>query len=90
MDVTYVNTAQIQTQISSSQEGDFFITGSKEEVTPVDDYVTASTDLVQEKPAPEKLCFLKRIWLFPKMTVEANIGYGLRQKKIQNHIFAGR
>lgn len=50
MEVTYANAAQIQTQISTSQEGDFFIAGSKEEVTPIDDYVAASKDLVKHIP----------------------------------------
>lgn len=50
MEVTYANAAQIQTQISTSQEGDFFIAGSKEEVEPVNDYVISSTDLVKHIP----------------------------------------
>lgn len=50
MNVTYANAAQIQTQIQQSQEGDFFIAGSAEEVKPVSDYVTGSVDLVKHIP----------------------------------------
>lgn len=50
MNVTYVNAAQIQTQIQESQEGDFFIAGSKEELKPVDEFVTSSEDLVKHIP----------------------------------------
>lgn len=50
MNVTYANAAQIQTQISESKEGDFFIAGSDEEVKPVKDYVESSVDLVKHIP----------------------------------------
>jgi len=48
--VTYANAAQIQTQINTAQEGDFFIAGSKEEVKPIEDLVASSKDLVQHVP----------------------------------------
>lgn len=50
MNVTYANAAQIQTQIQESQEGDFFIAGSAEELKPVADYVSDSVDLVKHIP----------------------------------------
>ena len=50
MNVTYANAAQIQTQIRESQEGDFFIAGSKEELKPVEEFVTSSEDLVKHIP----------------------------------------
>ena len=50
MNVTYANAAQIQTQIQESQEGDFFIAGSKEELKPVEKFVTSSEDLVKHIP----------------------------------------
>ena len=42
MNVTYANAAQIQTQIQESQEGDIFIAGSKEELKPVEEFLTTS------------------------------------------------
>ncbi len=50
MEVTYANAAQIQTQINTTQEGDFFIAGSADELQPVSDMVTSSTDLVKHIP----------------------------------------
>ena len=50
MNVTYANAAQIQTQIQESQEGDFFIAVSKEELKPVEEFVTSSEDLVKHIP----------------------------------------
>ena len=50
MNVSFANAAQIQTQIQESQEGDFFIAGSNEEVKPVEEYVTSSVDLVKHIP----------------------------------------
>ena len=50
MNVTYANAAQIQTQIKESQAGDFFISGSSEELNPVSDYVLESVDLVKHIP----------------------------------------
>lgn len=50
MNVTYANAAQIQTQITQSQEGAFFIAGSADEVKPVEEYVVSSTDLVKHIP----------------------------------------
>lgn len=50
MNVTYANAAQIQTQITESKEGDFFIAGSAEEVKPVKDDVSNSVDLVKHIP----------------------------------------
>ena len=48
--VTYGNAAQIHTQISTTEEGDFFIAGSEEEVKPVEDFVLSSKDLVEHIP----------------------------------------
>lgn len=50
MEVTYANAAQIQSQIKTTEEGDFFIAGSAEETKPVADYVASSTDLVKHIP----------------------------------------
>ncbi|KPU42915.1 putative binding protein precursor [Oxobacter pfennigii] len=50
MEVTYGNAAQIQTQINTSKEGDLFIAGSADELQPVKDAVTQSTDLVKHIP----------------------------------------
>lgn len=50
MNVTYANAAQIQTQINTTGEGDFFIAGSKEELKPVEAAVASSEDLVKHIP----------------------------------------
>lgn len=50
VNVTYANAAQIQTQISTTREGAFFITGSAEEVKPVSEFVTESVNLVKHIP----------------------------------------
>lgn len=50
MNVTYANAAQIQTQIQTAQEGDFFIAGAADEVKPVSDYVSGSVNLVKHIP----------------------------------------
>ena len=50
VEVTYANAAQIQTQINTAQEGDFFIAGSEAEVKPVADMVESSTPLVRHIP----------------------------------------
>ena len=50
VNVTFANAAQIQTQIQESQQGDFFIAGSAEEVKPISDFVTQSKDLVKHVP----------------------------------------
>ncbi len=50
VEVTYANAAQIQTQINTTQEGDFFIAGSAEELKPVSESVASSTDLVKHIP----------------------------------------
>ncbi len=50
MNVTYANAAQIQTQIKTTEEGDFFIAGSADELKPVESYVASSTDLVKHIP----------------------------------------
>lgn len=50
MNVTYANAAQIQTQIKTTNEGDMFIAGSKEEVKPVEESVDKSIDLVKHIP----------------------------------------
>ena len=50
VEVTYANAAQIQTQINTAQEGDFFIAGSEQEVKPVAELVEDSTPLVRHIP----------------------------------------
>ena len=50
MSVTFANAAQIQTQISTAQEGAFFIAGAEGEVKPVEEYVASSTKLVKHIP----------------------------------------
>lgn len=50
MNVTFANAAQIQTQIDTTKEGDFFIAGSAEELKPVEQYVQESEDLVKHIP----------------------------------------
>lgn len=50
MHVTYGNAAQSHTQINKSQEGDFFIAGSDQEVKPVEEFVLSSKDLVEHIP----------------------------------------
>ena len=49
-EVTYANAAQIQTQINTTESGDFFISGSAEELKPVEGFVKSSTDLVKHIP----------------------------------------
>ena len=50
MNVQYANAAQIQSQISTAEEGDMFIAGSEEELKPVADYVSGSKQLVKHIP----------------------------------------
>ena len=50
MNVQYANAAQIQSQITTSEEGDMFIAGSVEELKPVEDYVAAQKQLVKHIP----------------------------------------
>lgn len=50
MEVVYANAAQSQNQIKTSGEGDLFIAGSADELTPVKDVVTESKDLVKHIP----------------------------------------
>ncbi len=50
MNITFANAAQIQTQINTTKEGDFFIAGSADELQPVKDLVATSTDLVKHIP----------------------------------------
>lgn len=50
VEVTYANAAQIQTQINTAKEGDFFIAGSEQEVKPVAELVESSTPLVRHIP----------------------------------------
>lgn len=50
MNVTYANAGQIQAQIKTSEEGDFFIAGSADELKPVSDYVVSQKDLVKHIP----------------------------------------
>ena len=48
--VTYGNAAQIHTQINTTEEGDFFVAGSEQEVKPIEDFVLSSKDLVEHIP----------------------------------------
>lgn len=50
MEVTYANAGQIQAQIRTAQEGDFFIAGAVEELKPVEAWVSARRDLVRHIP----------------------------------------
>ena len=50
MNVTFANAAQIQTLITTTETGDFFIAGSADELKPVADYVAQQTDLVKHIP----------------------------------------
>ncbi|MEE8721559.1 MAG: molybdate ABC transporter substrate-binding protein [Eggerthellaceae bacterium] len=50
MNVTYANSAQIQTQIRTTGEGDFWIAGSVEELNKVSDYVESQANLVRHIP----------------------------------------
>ncbi|KNZ43484.1 molybdate ABC transporter substrate-binding protein [Acetobacterium bakii] len=50
MEVVYANAAQLQNQILTTGEGDLFIAGSADELTPVKDSVTESKDLVKHVP----------------------------------------
>lgn len=50
MNVTYANAAQIQTQINTTSEGDFFIAGSTDELTPVEGMVASREELVKHIP----------------------------------------
>ena len=50
MNITFANAAQIQTQIDTTKEGDFFIAGSAEELKPVEQYVQESESLVKHIP----------------------------------------
>ena len=50
MEISYANAAQIQTQINTAQEGDFFIAGSPVEVKPVEAFAESSSPLVKHIP----------------------------------------
>jgi molybdate transport system substrate-binding protein len=50
MEVVYANAAQIQTQIKTTEEGDLFIAGSAEELTPVEEFVSDRKELVKHIP----------------------------------------
>lgn len=50
MNVTFANAAQIQTQINTTGEGDYFIAGSTDELKPVEDSVAVNTPLVKHIP----------------------------------------
>ncbi len=50
MNVSYANAGQIQSQISTSNEGDFFIAGAAEELKPIEKFVAGKTDLVKHIP----------------------------------------
>ncbi len=50
MNITFANAAQIQTQIQTTEQGDFFIAGSADELKPVEKYVQQSEDLVKHIP----------------------------------------
>ncbi len=49
-EIDATDAAQIQTQITTTNEGDFFIAGSKEELKPVEGSVASSEDLVKHIP----------------------------------------
>lgn len=50
MNVTYANAGQIQSQITTSEEGDMFVAGSGDELKPVESYVAEQKDLVKHIP----------------------------------------
>ncbi len=50
MNVSFANAAQIQTQISTAQEGAFFIAGAQGEVKPIEEFVSGSVKLVKHIP----------------------------------------
>lgn len=50
VNVVFANAAQIQTQINTSEEGDLFIAGSKDELAPIEGAVTESKELVKHIP----------------------------------------
>ena len=50
MNITFANAAQIQTQIQTTNEGDFFIAGSADELKPIEEFVEQSEDLVKHIP----------------------------------------
>ena len=50
MNVTYANAGQIQSQITTSEEGDLFIAGSGDELKPVESYVEGKKELVKHIP----------------------------------------
>ncbi|MFA9462660.1 MAG: molybdate ABC transporter substrate-binding protein [Velocimicrobium sp.] len=50
VNVTYANASQIQSQITTSEEGDMFIAGSQDEVDRVKDYVVDQKALVKHIP----------------------------------------
>ena len=50
MNVTYANAGQIQSQITTSEEGDLFIAGSGDELKPVESYVGGKKELVKHMP----------------------------------------
>jgi len=50
MNVTYANAGQIQSQITTSEEGDLFIAGSGDELKPVESYVEGKKELVKHMP----------------------------------------
>lgn len=48
--VTYAHAGAIQTQIKTTESGDYFIAGSRTQLEPVSDYVDTATDLVKHTP----------------------------------------
>ena len=50
MVVIYANAGQIQSQINTSEEGDFFIAGARVELKPVEKHVVSVKDLVKHIP----------------------------------------
>lgn len=50
VEVTFANAGQIQSQIKTAEEGDFFIAGSAQELKPVEKYVKGHKDLVKHIP----------------------------------------
>ena len=50
VNATYANAGQIQSQITTTEEGDMFVAGSGDELKPVESYVEDKKDLVKHIP----------------------------------------
>ena len=87
VEVTYANAAQIQTQINTAQEGDFFIAGSEQEVKPVADQVdivsnTATAPAMATALAADE-CDAIIVW---KENVSADQGEIVDSADMENYI----